>query len=590
MLSRAVCVSALLLSGCGVDELGLFEQDAGPDAADDVTLDANDAAADTTLEATADAPADTAACDPQSCPGTDTECHKRSCADGGCGFDDTAKGTKISAQVPGDCHSVQCDGVGGQSNVVDDTDVPDDKNPCTVDKCTAGTASHDPVASGTTCGTGLVCDGKGACVGCVTPSQCPGTDTACDTRTCTSGTCGHSFTTQGTPTPTQTAGDCHVSQCDGACNIVSAIDNGDVPVDGKQCTGDVCTAGVPSNPPLASGTACNQTGGSVCNGAGTCVQCVVPTTCSGTDTDCQTRTCQNNTCGVSFAPAGTATSSQTAGDCKKNVCNGSGSVTSANDDADVPVDGNQCTSDVCTAGVPSNPPLPTGTGCNQGGGSVCSAGGLCVQCNVASTCPGTDTDCQTPTCVNNACGVSFAPSGTPTSSQTSGDCKQNQCNGAGGVVSANDDGDVPVDGNPCTNDVCTAGVPSNPPVPVGTTCNQGGLVCNATGQCVQCVLAATCPGTDTDCQTRTCVNNACGFSFAPSGTLTSSQTSGDCKQNQCDGSGGVVSANDDTDVPVDGNQCTADVCTLGVPSNPPEPAGTTCNQGGTTCDGAGVCQ
>ena len=31
---------------------------------------------------------------------------------------------------------------------------------------------------------------------------------------------------------------------------------------------------------------------------------------------------------------------------------------------------------------------------------------------------------------------------------------------------------------------------------------------------------------------------------------------------------------DDTDLPVDGNQCTQDVCTAGVPSNPAQPADT----------------
>ena len=54
----------------------------------------------------------------------------------------------------------------------------------------------------------------------------------------------------------------------GAANVVNDVD---LPDDGNQCTDDVCAAGVPSNPPLASGTTCRQSGGTQCDGAGACV-------------------------------------------------------------------------------------------------------------------------------------------------------------------------------------------------------------------------------------------------------------------------------------------------------------------------------
>jgi hypothetical protein len=80
--------------------------------------------------------------------------------------------------------------------------------------------------------------------------------------------------------------------------------------------------------------------------------------------------------------------------------------------------------------------------------------------------------------------MAYAPSGTPVASQTSGDCKQDQCNGSGSVVTVNDNADVPVDTNQCTLDVCTNGTPSNPPASVGTTCNQnGGTLCDNTATC-----------------------------------------------------------------------------------------------------------
>src|SRR5262249_48145633 len=145
--------------------------------------------------------------------------------------------------------------------------------------------------------------------------------------------------------------------CDGAGAVVSVVANGDLPVDNNPCTRDVCTNGTPSNPPLPSGAACS---GGVYKGSGACVQCIAASDCPGQDTECQTRTCTGGTCGFSFAQAGTALTTQTAGDCQRLQCNGTGGTAQVADNSDLPVDNNPCTDDVCTSGVPSNPSLPTG--------------------------------------------------------------------------------------------------------------------------------------------------------------------------------------------------------------------------------------
>jgi len=306
--------------------------------------------------------------------------------------------------------------------------------------------------------------------------------------------------------------------------------------------------------------------------------CVTPSpvTCPGTDECHLAGMCRpdNATCVPRTAPAGTPTSSQTTGDCHQNQCDASGMIVSAVDNTDVPVDNNQCTNDVCTSGTPSNPPVAANTPCNQNGGNRCDGAGSCVQCLVATDCPGTDAECSFRTCTAGVCGIGFAPSGQPVAQQTTGDCHQNQCDGAGGVVSAIDNSDVPNDGNSCTNDVCTSGVPSNPPAPPNTACSAG--VCDGNGACVGCTLASQCPGSDTFCATRTCTAGTCGFSYTAAGTALPSQTAGDCKVQACDGAGNTVANNDDSDVPVDGNACTSDVCTAGVPSNPSAPYGTVC--------------
>ena len=136
-------------------------------------------------------------------------------------------------------------------------------------------------SSGTSCENGAgACDAFGTCVECLVAVTCPGVDDECKTRTCLGGTCGFSFTPAGTPTSLQTPQDCHVLQCNGAGAVVAAINNGDLPFDGLQCTNDVCNAGVPSNPPFAAGSPCNELGGSYCNGTGQCVECVTNAQCS----------------------------------------------------------------------------------------------------------------------------------------------------------------------------------------------------------------------------------------------------------------------------------------------------------------------
>jgi hypothetical protein len=191
---------------------------------------------------------------------------------------------------------------------------------------------------------------------------------------------------------------------------------------------------------------------------------------------------------VSFTPSGTPLPAvgQTPGDCQVLECDGDGGTVPAVDDTDVPVDGNACTADVCTNGVPSNPGLSAGAPCAQSGGTECDGIGDCVQCLAEGECPGQDTACATRTCAAGACGVSFASPGTPlpAAQQTSGDCQVLECDGNGGTMPAVDDTDVPVDGDQCTADVCTKGVPSNPSLPEGTPCTQsGGEVCDPNAKC-----------------------------------------------------------------------------------------------------------
>jgi len=256
---------------------------------------------------------------------------------------------------------------------------------------------------------------------------------------------------------------------------------------------------------------------------------------------------------------------QTIGDCRMTVCDGNGASVEVFNNADVVDDGNPCTDDVCNAGVSSHPPKSVGTPCSAGG-TQCNGVGACVECIVASDCPGMDTTCQTRACNQYQCGMIYAAAGTLLPSQITGDCRNVVCDGFGATIEEFNDADSVDDGNPCTDDICTAGTLSHPPKSMGSPCSIGGTLCNGSGTCVECIAASDCPGVDDTCQTRTCNQNQCGMIYAALGTPLPTQTAGDCKLNVCNGQGAINAAVDDSDTPPDdGDPCT-DPCVNGVPN------------------------
>ena len=305
-------------------------------------------------------------------------------------------------------------------------------------------------------------------------------------------------------------------------------------------------------------------------------ECTAATDCPGTDTACAARACTDGTCAIAFVPAGSSVTAQTAGDCQKIVCDGTGKTMSTADDGDAPAADNTCVSRTCSNGAIVEAVAPQGTAC--GTGLECDGGGTCVNCTLESECPGTDTDCQIRTCTFGACGISFFAPGTVRSAahQVAGDCAKATCDGAGGTgTPIVDNTDVPKDNNACTSDVCTAGVPSNPDFPARTTCGTGDL-CDGSGTCVQCLLASDCPGATTDCAAPACTAGVCGTTFQAPGTVVAAQTSGDCLDQVCDGAGNVVPSTDTDDVPNDNNDCTLDTCTGSTPGHTSSPLHTPC--------------
>jgi cysteine-rich repeat protein len=159
------------------------------------------------------------------------------------------------------------------------------------------------------------------------------------------------------------------------------------------------------------------------------------------------------------------------------------------------------------------------------GGSAGAGGG---ECAAAEECPGTDTDCQTRTCSNGVCGFEYAPSGTSTMDQTPGDCLTSVCDGMGGTTVENADADILDDGNPCTEDTCSAGQPSNAPLMAGAACSDGGLgkLCDGAGQCVECLGAA-------DCSSQVCMMSQCVAESCADSVKNGAETDIDCGGAEC---------------------------------------------------------
>jgi hypothetical protein len=216
---------------------------------------------------------------------------------------------------------------------------------------------------------------------------------------------------------------CLAAACTGGVCVPEPLDF-EVPVSGDECRREVCQGGAHSFPAVTRGTACGPGGTGLCDGAGSCEQCL-PDYCPGVDTQCQSR-----------------------------ACDAAGQCAWSNADAWAP-----CTS----------------------GGAMCDGEGHCVECLEAADCSGSELECKL--CTDFEC--VYAGTETELSQQSPGNCRREVCDGAGGSTDEIDDSDVPSDGNPCTDGVCTSGAGSQVASADGRPCGAG-LVCDGYGACVAC--------------------------------------------------------------------------------------------------------
>lgn len=225
-----------------------------------------------------------------------------------------------------------------------------------------------------------------------------------------------------------------------------------------------------------------------------------------------------------------------------------------------------------------------------GGAGTGGSGGIVDPCDGVDC--NDDNPCTQDSCVDGTC--QNVP-GTATFPDPGDDCVDTICEEGVQRTVPDDNETPPSDGLECTADTCSAGSPVYTPTP-GQPCGNGS-VCNAAGQC-SCNVASDC-GTDPACGSWACEPAGCQLNLVPSNTTTPVEdngTVGDCLALFCDADpdGNLVEL-PSSDPNVDGNQCTADLCMNGTPSNPNQPNGTSCSANGATpcnncqCTGGQCC-
>ncbi len=312
----------------------------------------------------------------------------------------------------------------------------DDANECTSDSCDAATGCKSvPVAAGTICAAG-VCDETGNCVECLSDGDCEDGDACNGDETCSDNIC--------------------VAGTELTCD------------DSNECTSDTCDpASGCGFLPVAAGTICSS---GMCDGNGSCVQCLEDLHCDDGDACNGLEACSAQVCTNGPSPN----------------CD----------------DSNECTADTCDTGTGcANTPLASGAACTVG---VCDGNGNCVECLA-------DADCDD----GNACnGLEICSSGQ-CSPGIELDCDdadvcngEETCDAVAGCLNGtamNCD-----DSNECTADSCDSiSGCVNTQVNPGTICSTG--VCDDNGICVNCIVDGDCNDGNV-CTLDSCQNDQCIFS------------------------------------------------------------------------------
>ena len=530
------------------------------------------------------------------CSGSDTACQTASCNAGACTTltdkaddtvcdldssmctPDTCQTGTCTAGTPVDCSSSDTDcqtascnpGTGACSvmnNVLDGTSCDLDSSMCTPDTCQIGMCTIgtpvDCSSFDTDCQTSSCNSGTGACTtfsDVLDGTSCDLDATSCTPDTCLAGSCSAGTNTCDCLVDADCAGSEDGDLCNGtlictantcvvdASTVVTCDASGDTACLANACTPSTGLCSLQNTNEAGScddGDACTVS--DVCT-AGTCGGSAMD--CSGSDTACQTASCNAGACTT---------------------------LTDKADDTVCDLDSSMCTADTCQAGACTAGAVvdcsSSDTACQT---AACDAGtGACTTMTDKANDTVCDLDssmCTPDTCQTGACtaGTPLDCSGSDTACQTA------SCNAGTGacttMTNKTNNTSCDLDGTTCTPDTCQAG-----------TCSAGTntCACMTTADCTASEDGDLCNGT------LICTNNAC---VVDATTVVTCDTAADgtCTANTCDGATGVcamVNLNEGGSCD-DANSCTdADLCTAGVCAGTPLATGTDCSDDCNT----GVC-
>lgn len=256
------------------------------------------------------------------------------------------------------------------------------------------------------------------------------------------------------------------------------------------------------------------------------------------DTECKVWSCTSAVCVPANAPRGTPVSAQTPHDCKKNQCDGSGSVEAVADPMDVAPYGDDCVDRSCGAdGTPSTKSSEVGTTCSDG---VCGDGGVCVTCTGGFGCASGEICFESSECVS--CG-----NDKKDGHETDVDCGGSDC------TTLCEDGKACAGPTDCASNHCI-GAGSQP----GFCCDD-----DCIGDCTSCALPGSkgkCVSVPGGSKGKCDSGKACG----PMGACVSRKPNGeDCSDNdQC--ASKVCAAGkcrlDNTSVCMEDSDCGSNTC------------------------------
>ncbi len=279
--------------------------------------------------------------------------------------------------------------------------------------------------------------GDASQIPCLSAADCPKPSNACVTAVCSAGSCETSNVPPNKLFVEDSPADCHAtSACDGQGHATRVVDQSDVPTPSNPCLQGTCNGvGTPGTEATAAGAPCNTPPGAVmCDGAGTCVQCLHSRDCAlglscAASHQCVNAPCTDVDCGGVCPPCASGKKCLQDEDCSSGVCDGVSLTCVTDQCTDHRLDGDEsdldCGGGICRAVCALGQNCFLGSDCASGACDGVSL--LCVtdQCvDHRQDGKETDLDCgggTCPTCafdkrcrVNADCATGHCSTGFPT--------------------------------------------------------------------------------------------------------------------------------------------------------------------------------